>query len=62
MYSNAQYISMSENTTGITVKIDDILTYVPVDPANIDYQNIMKLVEEGKLTIQPADNINNQNS
>lgn len=28
---------------------------VPLVEDNTDYQNIMKLVEEGKLVIQPAD-------
>lgn len=66
MYENAKYVknSMSNNDLNsyITVDINDITSFVPLDPANIDYQNIMQLVEEGKLTIQPADNINNQNS
>lgn len=57
MYSNAQYIKdgISGNVTGIRVDIDGVTSFVPLDPANTDYQNIMQLVEEGKLVIQPAD-------
>ena len=32
------------------------VSFVPIDPANTDYQNIMKLVEDGELTIAPAEN------
>jgi len=46
MYSNAQYVSDT------VIRVGD--TYIPVDPANSDYANIMRLVEEGKLTIAPA--------
>ena len=53
---NAKYFKdRSGQVTGIVVEINDVLTFVPLDPANTDYQNIMKLVEEGKLVIQPAD-------
>ena len=35
--------------------IDDELTYVPLDPANRHYAEIMRQVEAGELTIQEAD-------
>lgn len=57
MYSNAQY--MKNIITGevdmIRVDINGVPSFVPIDPANTDYQQIMKLVEEGKLVIAPAD-------
>lgn len=56
MYSNAQWIDMSGNRIGIHVEINGITSFVPLDPANTDYQNIMKLVEDGELVIAPAEN------
>jgi hypothetical protein len=31
-----------------------VTSFVPLDPANADYANIMRLVDEGKLVIEPA--------
>ena len=55
MYTNAQYV-ITEGTdqTLIRVDINGVTSFVPLDPANKDYANIMKLVDEGKLVIQPA--------
>ena len=57
MYSNAQYIAnpFTGQNSDIRVDINGVTSFVPIDPANTDYQNIMKLVEEGKLVIAPAD-------
>jgi len=56
MYENAQYISGFDGQTYcIRVDINGITSFVPIDPANTDYQNIMALVAEGKLVIQPAE-------
>jgi hypothetical protein len=57
MYSNAQYISDSFTGQHSTIRVDinGVTSYVPLDPANTDYQNIMALVEKGELVIQPAD-------
>lgn len=56
MYSNAQYVNdLSGNTIGINVEINGIFAFVPIDPANTDYANIMALVANGELTIAPAD-------
>ena len=57
MYENAQYYkdTISGNIVGIRVDINGVTSFVPLDPANTDYQNIMALVAEGKLVIQPAD-------
>ena len=57
MYSNAQYTkdSISGEVTGIRVDINGVTSYVPLDPENTDYANMMQLVAEGKLVIAPAD-------
>lgn len=55
MYSNAQWIDSDGKHELIRVDINGVTSFVPLDPANTDYQNIMKLVEEGQLVIAPAD-------
>lgn len=59
MYTNAQYITFFGVNTGIRVEIDGLTSFVPLDPANTNYFNIMALVEEVKLTIAPADEVSN---
>lgn len=59
MYSNAQYVNdLSGTTIGINVEINGIMSFVPIDPENTDYANMMTLVAEGKLTIAPAEGAN----
>ncbi len=41
--------------TSITVVIDGITSFVPLDPDNRHYAEIMRQVKEGTLTIQDAD-------
>lgn len=56
MYSNAKYMNTDfAQPAAILVEINGQQCVVPLDPANSDYANIMKLVAEGKLTIAPAD-------
>jgi len=57
MYTNAQYIKnpMTGIVDSISVDISGVLSFVPCDPANTDYSNMMLLVSEGKLVIAPAD-------
>ena len=57
MYSNAQYVLIPPSTepSCIRVDINGVTSFVPLDPQNTDYQNIMKLVDEGKLVIAPAE-------
>ena len=55
MYENAQWIDEEGVHASIRVDINGVTSFVPLDPANTDYQNLMKLVEEGKLVIAPAD-------
>ena len=54
MYSNAQYMSFNGTTTSIRCDINGVTSFVPLDPANTDYANIMALVAAGELTIAPA--------
>jgi len=59
MYENAQYTKnvITGQNDGIRVDINGVTSFVPLDPANTDYKNIMTLVDEGKLVIQPADGV-----
>ena len=56
-YTNAQYIAdqYSGVVISISVNIDGVQSWVPIDPSNTDYANMMVLVAEGKLVIAPAD-------
>ena len=56
-YTNAQYYCILGTSTiaGIKVDIDGALSFVPIDPANTDYANMMALVAAGKLVIAPVD-------
>jgi len=53
MYTNAQY--SGNPTMCIRVDINGLGCFVPLDPANTDYANIMALVNAGELTIAPAE-------
>ncbi|CAB4242043.1 hypothetical protein UFOVP86_28 [uncultured Caudovirales phage] len=56
MYSNAQYVNNFEGKIScIRCDINGMTSYVPLDPANVDYQNITALVAAGELTIAPAE-------
>ena len=56
MYENAQYYNnLSSEPAGIKVEINGITSFVPLDPANTDYQRIMELVDSGQLVIDPAE-------
>ena len=57
MYTNAQYITFNGVNASIRCDINGLTSFVPLDSANRDYANIMQLVEEGKLTIAPADEV-----
>ena len=55
MYTNAQYVNNFEGKTScIRCDINGVTSFVPLDPANVDYTNIMALVAAGELTIAPA--------
>ena len=54
----AQYVydKLSGKKSSITITFsDENKRSVPLEPANTDYGEIMRQVEAGELTIQPAD-------
>jgi hypothetical protein len=58
MCTNAQYVTNFGRTVcAIRCEINGVTSFVPLDLANTDYANIMKLVEAGELTIAPAENV-----
>ena len=62
-YSNAAYVNapLTQTTSCIRCDIDGVASFVPLDPANTDYANIMALVEANKLTIAAAESTTNIN-
>ena len=54
--TNAQYIeNISGNNSSISATIDGTEMFVPLDPANRHYAEILRQVEAGTLTIADAD-------
>ena len=54
--TNAQYLNDGDGgQLGIKATIDGIEMFVPLDPANIHYAEILKQVAAGTLTIADAD-------
>ena len=55
--TSAQYQNdmFTNEPFSIKATIDGVEMFVPVDPANTHYAEIMELVEAGELTIEPAD-------
>ena len=55
--TSAQYVAdqMSGNISSICVAIDGQKLFVPLDPANRHYAEIMRQVDAGELTIEEAD-------
>ena len=55
--TNAKYMKdiATDETVGIAATIDGQNVTVPLDPANRHYDEIMKQVEAGTLTIEDAD-------
>lgn len=55
--TNAKYINAitTDKIVAIHATVDGKETFVPLDPRNTDYAEIMRLVEAGELTIEPAD-------
>ena len=49
------YTSFEGDNIGIKAIIDGTEMFIPLDPANTDYAEIMRQVEAGELTIAPAD-------
>ena len=55
--TNAQYMKDYEKTKVVNIRcdIDSITMYVPLDPNNRHYAEILRQVKEGTLTIKDAD-------
>jgi len=55
--TSAQYISdpLSGTNSSIRATIDGQELFVPLDPSNRHYSEIMRQIEAGELTIQEAD-------
>ena len=55
--TSAQYIKSRDDTdnTSIIATINEKVWFVPLDPDNTDYAEILKQVKEGTLTIKDAD-------
>ena len=55
--TTAQYMSdpVSNEVSSIRATIDGQKMFVPLDPANRHYSEIMRQVEAGELTIQEAE-------
>ena len=55
--TSAQYMSdpLSDTNSSIRATIDGQEMFVPLDPANRHYAEILRQVEAGELTIQEAD-------
>ena len=53
--TSAQYIADEGTNTSIKATIDGQELFVPLDPANRHYAEIMRQVEAGTLTIAEAD-------
>jgi len=55
--TSAQYLQsgMTGENSGIKVVIDDQILFVPLDPDNRHYAEIMRQVAAGDLTIEEAD-------
>jgi hypothetical protein len=54
---NAQYMKspMDENAVNIKATVDGEEAWIPLDPNNRHYAEILKQVKEGTLTIKDAD-------
>ena len=53
--TSAQYVAFEGNNTSIRATIDGQELFVPMDPANRHYAEIMRQVDAGELTITEAD-------
>jgi hypothetical protein len=54
--TSAQYYTdMNDDNAGVKATIDGTEMWIPLDPANRHYAEIMRQVEAGDLTIAEAD-------
>jgi len=54
-FSSARYVAIDGNNESIKVVVNGTTIFVPLDPANRHYAEILRQVEAGTLTIQDAD-------
>ena len=57
---NAKYVKAplenpDNKNTAIKATINGVESWIPMDEANTDYAEILKLIAEGSLTIEDAD-------
>ena len=53
--SDAKYIAMDNINNTVQATIDGKVMFVPLDPDNIHYAEILRQVDAGTLTIAAAD-------
>ena len=53
--TSAQYVQVDGENDTVMIVIDGATLFVPLDPANRHYAEIMRQVEAGTLTIDDAD-------
>ena len=52
--TSVQYVAVEGNNASIRATIDGVEMFVPLDPANRHYAEILRQVQAGVLTIQEA--------
>ena len=52
---DAQHIKHNDENSVVKITVDETEMFVPIDPDNTHYAEILKQVKEGKLTIKDAD-------
>jgi hypothetical protein len=53
--TSVQYVNYKGNPSSINAVIDGVTMSVPLDESNRHYAEILRQVEAGELTIQPAE-------
>ncbi len=53
--TSAQYLAWENKNTGILIEVEGEQMSVPLDTDNTEYQEIMRQVKEGTLTIKDAE-------
>jgi hypothetical protein len=53
--TSAQYVEINGQNNTIKIVVDGVTSSVPLAPGNKEYDEIMRQVDAGTLTIQDAD-------
>lgn len=53
--TSAQYVEFNGQNSTIKIVVDGVTSSVPLAPGNKEYDEIMRQVDAGTLTIQDAD-------